>query len=183
MITNSTRTGTVEEGLADIAHRVFSGQISDTKLLISSLRSIIPNDEQFRLAFQTASVSNRRLAKYYLRALEMAAKDEAEPWHIPNDDKAIINLEHILPEKPEGNWPQFNDDQVRLYHRRLGNFVLLRASENSTLKSAPFSEKKSVYADSPYALTSQVAGASNWTAKEITDRQEVLSQFALKAWS
>jgi Protein of unknown function (DUF1524) len=41
---------------------------------------------------------------------------------------------HILPEKPEGNWPQFNEDQIRLYFKRIGNLVLLRASENSMLK-------------------------------------------------
>lgn len=183
MITNSTRTGSVEEGLADAAHKLFQGQIADAKALIDALKPILPNDEQFRLAFQTATVSNRKLAKYYLRALEMAAKGEAEPWHIPNDDKAIINLEHILPERPEGNWPQFSDDQVKLYYRRLGNFVLLRASENSTLKSAPFDEKKVVFATCPYALTSQVAQATAWTTKEITERQETLSSYALKAWS
>lgn len=182
MITNLTRTGTVEEGLAETAHGIFSNKTTTAKSLAGSLKAIVPNDEQFRLAFQTATVSNRKLAKYYLRALEMAAKGEAEPWHIPNDDKAIINLEHVLPEKPEGNWPQFSDEQVRLYYRRIGNFVLLRASENSTLKSAPFSEKKNVFAKSPYALTSQVGQASDWTIKEITDRQTGLSDYALRAW-
>lgn len=64
-----------------------------------------------------ATVSNRKLARYYLRSMELAAKDEAESWHIPNDDRSTINLEHVLPEKPEGNWPQFNDDQVRLHYK------------------------------------------------------------------
>jgi len=183
MITNATRTGTVEEGLAHAAHQVFDGKLSDGRSLIEGLKSIYPNDEQFRLAFQTATVSNRKLAKYYLRALEMAASGEAEPWHIPNEDKSVINLEHILPEKPEGNWPQFTEDQVKLYYKRIGNFVLLRASENSTLKSAPFDQKKIVYSNAQYSLTSGVAKAAAWTTKEILARQEHLSTFALKAWS
>jgi hypothetical protein len=182
MIAGSTRTGTVEEGLAAAAHKIYLGEISDANAVYSSLKSIIPNDEQFRLAFQTATVSNRKLAKYYLRSLEMVAKQEGEPWHIPNDDKSVINLEHVLPERPEGNWPQFTDDQVRLFYKRIGNLALLRASENSTLKSGGFDTKKPVYQQSPYALTAQIAQAGSWTIKEIVERQEVLSGYALKAW-
>ena len=41
------------------------------------------------------------LARYYLRSLETAAKNEAEPWFIPTDDGTVINLEHVLPKQPE----------------------------------------------------------------------------------
>jgi hypothetical protein len=182
MISGSTRTGTVEENLATAANRIFKGEIVDAVTLYGSLRSIIPTDEQFSLAFQTATVSNRKLAKYYLRSLEMVAKGEAEPWHIPNDDKAVINLEHVLPEKPEGNWPQFTDEQVKLFFKRIGNLALMRASDNSSLKSTGFGDKRVVYAESPYALTKQIAQAKDWTTKEIVNRQEVLADYALKAW-
>ena len=113
MIASSTRTGTVEEGLADAAHEIFDGAIPDTNGLKAKLRGLTPTDGQFRAAFENATVSNRKLARYYLRSLEMTAKNQAEPWHIPNDDQSIINLEHVLPEKPIGNWPQFNDDEVK----------------------------------------------------------------------
>jgi hypothetical protein len=182
MIAGSTRTGSVEEGIADAAHKIFIGEITDASGLYDDLKPIVPNDEQFRLAFQNATVSNRKLAKYYLRSLEMVAKNEKEPWHIPNDDKSVINLEHILPEKTEGNWPQFTDDQARLFYKRIGNLALLRASENSDFKSAGFDVKRTAYKNSPYALTSQVGDATEWTVKQIMDRQEVLSKYALKAW-
>jgi hypothetical protein len=74
--------------------------------------------------------------------MELAAKDETEPWHLPNDDRSMINLEHILLERPDGNWPQFSDDQVKAFYKRIGNFCLMRASDNSTAKSAGFSIKK-----------------------------------------
>jgi hypothetical protein len=84
----------------------------------------------------------------------MTAKAEPEPWHIPNDDKNIINLEHVLPEKPMGNWPKFESDMVKLYWRRIGNLALLRVSENSGLKSDAFTVKAKVYKEAPYVLTS-----------------------------
>jgi hypothetical protein len=72
-------------------------------------------------SFVNTRVSKAQLARYYLRSLEMAAKGEAEPWFMPTADRAIINLEHVLPKKPEENWPQFTSDEVALYTNRLGN--------------------------------------------------------------
>ncbi len=182
MIASSTRTSSVEEGVAEAAHKIYTSEIAEAEALYKKLKSIVPTDEQFSLAFQNATVSNRKLAKYYIRSLEMVAKGEQEPWHIPNDDKAIINLEHVLPEKPEGNWPQFTDEQVRLYYRRIGNLALLRASENSSVKSESFDVKRLVYQKSPYVLTEEIGKNTTWTIKEITTRQERLAKYALKAW-
>jgi Protein of unknown function (DUF1524) len=142
----------------------------------------MPTDEAFRAAFETATVSNGKLARYYFRSMELAAKSESEPWHIPNDDRNVINLEHVLPERPGGNWPAFTDDQLKLYCRRIGNLCLLRASDNSTAKSAAFSEKKPIFEASPYVLTSQIGDVDDWTATEITVRQTTLATIALKTW-
>jgi Protein of unknown function (DUF1524) len=133
MIASSTRTGSVEEGIADAAHKIFKDEIPTASALKSRLKDLTPTDGPFVAAFETATLSNRKLARYYLRSMELAAKSEPEPWHIPNDDKSAINLEHVLPERPEGNWPQFTDEQVKLYYKRIGNLCLMRASDNSVL--------------------------------------------------
>ncbi|HTV36993.1 MAG TPA: DUF262 domain-containing protein, partial [Xanthobacteraceae bacterium] len=101
MIAGSTRTGSVEEGIANAAHSIFDGKTNDAATLKAALKALTPTDGVFTAAFENASVSNRKLARYYLRSMELAAKSEPEPWHIPNDDKSAINLEHVLPEKPE----------------------------------------------------------------------------------
>jgi Protein of unknown function (DUF1524) len=132
MIAGSTRTGTVEEGLANAGHKLFINEIGNAVDLITHLHGILPNDAQFKAAFETATVSNHRLARYYLRSLEMAAKGEAEPWHIPNDDRSVINLEHVLPEIVLS----------RSNYRRIGNLALLRASENANLKSIDLVQKR-----------------------------------------
>ncbi len=182
MIGNRTRTGSVEEGLADAGHKIFKGEISDCQMLKQSLASISLTEGQFRTAFQSATVTKGTLARYYLRSLEMKAKGEPEPWHIPNDDKGIINLEHVLPDKTEGKWPQFSDDEVRSHRNRIGNLVLLRVRDNSHLKSEKFDLKRAVYAKSPYELTRQVSLYDDWTTQKIEDRQSVLADLALKTW-
>jgi len=114
--------------------------------------------------------------------MELAAKSEPEPWHIPNDDRSAINLEHVLPEKTEGNWPQFTDEQVKLYYRRIGNLCLMRASDNSATKSAAFASKKPIFERSPYVLTKQIADATEWTWEDIVARQKTLAAIAIRTW-
>jgi Protein of unknown function DUF262/Protein of unknown function (DUF1524) len=182
LVASSTRSESIIEPIATAAHEVFKGDIQTWKDLKSRLLKIIPTDDQFKQAFETATVSKAALARYFLRSLEMAAKQEATPWFVPNDDRQTINLEHVLPEKPESNWPNFDEEQVRGYSKRIGNLALLLAKSNSDLKSAGFEVKKEIYQNTPYVLTSQIATLDTWGETEIAERQKVLAGFALVAW-
>lgn len=182
IIASSTRTSSVEIPLASAAKSVFEGTIETAKRLRDDLASITPKDGEFQTAFETARVSNAKLARYYLRSLEMTAKNESEPWFVPQDDRQVINLEHVLPKKPEQNWPLFSEDEVRQLSTRLGNVALLRASDNSNLKSEAFEYKKQVFAASPYVLTSQIADVDEWTSETIAERQRRLAELAVRTW-
>ena len=182
MIASSTRTGTVEEGVASAAHEIYVGRIDRSEGLKQALEKITPSDGRFTAAFEQATVSNRKLARYYLRSLELQAENEDVAWYIPNDDKGIINLEHVLPQHPEGNWPQFSDDELKSYHRRIGNLCLMAASDNSAANSNDFESKREVYSRSPYQLTRELAEYSEWTAEVIAERQARLAQLAPEAW-
>lgn len=182
MIASSTRTGTVEEGLALAGNRVYTRDISSTDDLKDQLGKITPTDGRFRAAFESATVSNRKLARYYLRSLELSASGDDQPWHIPNDDQTVINLEHVLPEKPGTTWPQFSDDEVKIYRNRIGNLTLLRSTDNSRLKSDEFTEKRAVYVDCPYKITKCIAEVEDWTSERIAERQKWLAGLALDTW-
>ena len=182
IVASSTSRGAVEEKLAGAARLVFSEELSDAAALQKKLGTIIPVDEQFRKAFEGATVSKAALARYYLRSLEMAAQSEQSPWFVPNDDKQIINLEHVMPSVPGAGWENADEDTVRFYSKRIGNLALLLAKSNSDLKNSEFSKKKAVYADSPYVLTRQIADVDDWGADEISARQKGLAKLALQAW-
>jgi hypothetical protein len=186
IIASSTRSGSVELPIAAAANKIFSGddktQITQASALRKELSGVIPVDEQFRQAFEVATVSKASLARYYLRSLEMAAKNESNPWFIPNDDRGAINLEHVLPERPEGNWEQFDEESVRVYVKKLGNLALLLAKNNSDLKSSDFETKKAIYKDSPYKLTKQISTISDWSPSAISERQKELAKLALRVW-
>lgn len=182
VIASGTRSGSIEQAIAHAAFAVFSGATVTALAMKKSLVEITPSNEEFRAAVEIAKVSNARFARYYLRSLEMAAKNEPEPWFVPTDDRSIINLEHILPKKPMGNWPLFTTEEAELWLNRLGNQALMRASDNSDSRSGPFEDKKKIYEKSPYALTSQVATASTWTPDAIATRQKSLAEIAVRTW-
>jgi hypothetical protein len=181
-IASNTRSGAVELPLAEAAKAVFSESITAADELKAELADVTPSDARLNAAFEFARVSNARQARYYLRSLQMAADAEEEPWFIPQTDRDVINLEHVLPRDPEGNWPHFTDDEVRQNSTRLGNLALMRASDNSVLKSAGFEEKKVVLADSPYSLTAQIGQQAEWTPATIQERQKELAELAVRAW-
>lgn len=182
MVASSTRSSGVELPLARAAHSVWEGSISSAKKLRQALKSITPSDEEFRNRFEDVRVASSKLARYYLRSLERTAMGEEEPWFVPIDDNTVINLEHILPKKPDDNWPQFRADEVRIYGNRLGNLALMRASDNSSLKNDAFGSKRDVFGESPYVLTSRIGAYAAWTADEIVERQKLLASLAAATW-
>jgi hypothetical protein len=182
-IASSTRTGSVEQALSTSATKIYAGEIKTAAALKSALKDTIPTDTTFENAFRTARVSNGKLARYYLRSLEVEAEGDATPWMIPNDDQLVINLEHILPKNPIGNWSQFGtDEDAGAFTNRLGNQALLLAGENSKLGSEAFDTKKAVFAKSPYVLTSIVSNVTDWNATEIDLRQQNMAALAVKTW-
>ena len=183
MIAGVTRTGKVEGGSAEAARKTYAGEVATATELRVELAGFAPSDSEFVQAFEVARVSNRKLARYYLRSMELEANNESQPWHMPNDNRNEINLEHVLPEKPEGNWPQFSEEDRALYWKRIGNLCLMRAKDNSTLKSAPYTDKKAVYEKSGYRLTRDIACADVWTKSAIEERQKRLARLALKTWA
>jgi hypothetical protein len=182
LIAATVRSGSVESTLSDAARDIHNGSITTAEDLKVRLTQLTPSDSQFKESFERARVTSAKLGRYYLRSLERAAKGEHTPWFLPEDDAAIINLEHVLPQRPEDNWPDVSEDDVTQYAKRLGNLVLMLAKDNADLRSAGFAQKRQVYKQSPYVLTSQVAESVTWTPQEIIERQKILADYAVLAW-
>ena len=69
-----------------------------------------------------------------------------------------------------------------MYVNRLGNQALLRASNNSNVRSAGFVAKQRLYQQSPYILTSMIAELADWTPTAVAERQTKLANLAVVAW-
>lgn len=182
IIASSTRSGSVEQPLANAARAVFAEETTTSKSLFKALEGIVPTNKVFEERFSVATVSNARLARYYLRSLEVSAAGEAEPWFIPNEDPTAITLEHVLPLRTEGNWNHIEPEVAKAYAKRIGNLALLQATGNSDLKSDSFDVKKPVLASSAYETTARIANWDSWDASAITERQNELAKLAVTTW-
>jgi hypothetical protein len=111
----------------------------------------------------------------------MKRKGINEPEWVPNEDMDI-NLEHVIPDNPDKNWPNLDRDTVASLYTRLGNMVLLQASKNSVIGNSPFSDKRKAFRESAYVLTAEVAEYRDWTAKEVAQRQAKLADTAVQTW-
>ena len=183
LIASSTRSGSVENPLAEAAKLVSEGRLTTAAALKQQLATVIPADVKFRQGFEFASVSKASLARYYLRSLESMANDDNMPYFIPNDDRQTINLEHVLPRQPDPVWlSSFTEESARINARRIGNLALMLATDNSTIRSEGFETKRPLYEDSPYVLTQEIASVSEWNEEAISARQKRLADLAVTTW-
>jgi hypothetical protein len=174
--------GVLEKHYSDRAQDIHAGKIKTAAQLSKAMLDVAPSDGEFEKAVATTTVSQAYLARYYLRALEKQAAGETQPELVPNANEEEVTLEHVLPLKPESNWPQFDPESAKAYQRRLGNMVLLQQKLNSSLRSSAFSRKRTVLAKSEYVLTSRVGKLGDWTPQAIDKRQRQLAELAVRAW-
>jgi len=164
------------------AEDVGTKRITTARELREAMEEYVPNDVEFEEAFATARVSRARLARYYLRAVDKTIKADPQPEYVANDDAEQITLEHVLPLNPSAQWDASSED-AQAAQRMLGNMVLLRANQNRELGNTPFAEKKTLFKQSGYSVTNQVAIYDEWSMKEIRDRQSLMAKIAVKTWS
>jgi hypothetical protein len=174
--------GTLENHYCQAAKEIRDGALATGKQLLNRLKSVIPNDIQFRDAFAIATVSKTYLARYYLRALEQQKHGDNDPELVPNDNADVINLEHVLPQTPSPAWKYIPFEEQVVLTKRVGNLALMKTKINAKAGNDDFSSKKQHYKGSKFTLTSSIAEESNWDRAAIDRRQSVLADLAVKTW-
>ena len=104
-------------------------------------------------------------------------------------DHKTITIEHVLPQNPSetSEWYiLFSEDERNYWTDRLANLVLLSRSKNASAQNFDFQRKKEEYFTrkgvAPFALTTQVLNASEWTPEVLESRQKKLTQELSKEW-
>jgi hypothetical protein len=174
--------GTLEKVYSDTAKAVTEEKVKTPKEVIQAFKNV-PSDSAFLSAFSIASVSKQKVARYYLRELEIA-EDSDNAQTIPNHDTNSVNLEHVLPTTPDPVWKDiFTDDEMRSYQKRIGNLAIMSAKLNSSIGNGSFEDKKDHYKDSAFFFTRELANEVSWRKEAIDSRQKKMAEVAVKHWS
>lgn len=181
LIAGKQGTGALELLYGQAALKIAGGEIKTAAGVARHMSKEVPNDAKFESDFSLARVSRAALARYYLRALERQQRNEKEPYFIPNDGLEI-NLEHVMPETPSHDWSHVSQDVFDSHVSRIGNQVLLKASQNSALGNKGYSKKKPTLEEADFELTKWAAEYKSWGAQQIEDRQNKLAKLAVSTW-
>ena len=181
LVAGGARSGGVETAIGNAAKNVTTRKTNTANELSMAMDAVIPNDSRFELAFRTFTVANHRLARYYLRTLEVIAIHQPEPEWVPNEDR-VITLEHVLPQHPGENWPGIESAMHSTYFKRLGNMALLAQTPNADIGNSAFDDKKQVFEASDYILTQEISTEQTWGPTEIEKKQSRFAELAAKAW-
>jgi hypothetical protein len=179
--------GTVEETIYSIAVKIHEKEIRNAAQLAKAAADIVHNDAIFQAHVATMRVSNGKLARFLLAAIEDYAKGEDDPDHEITRDTGKVNLEHIIPDAASEraiHWPELTAEEGESLANRLGNLTLLPYKKNSNLNGLDFPAKKAVYASCEgIYITKAIADKYNtWGEKEVNQRQADLAKVAVKVW-
>jgi hypothetical protein len=176
-------TNEQERTYNSVAQRIAQGEFTSAAQIIRALAPIYVNDPTFQQNFaakvmRTPSSRNKRIALHLFFAIESHLTG-----HQYDADSPRYSLEHILPENPGANWPQFSNEQAEDAVYRLGNFTLLETSANRDLGNVAFGTKRLVYAESSFELTRRVAEENQeWDLDRLAERQRWLARQATAIW-
>ena len=147
---------------------------------LSVLGKIYPSDDSFFNSFSEKVLKieqSDKKAKYLLYRIES---------HLNKDkfDFDALTLEHILPKKYGKNWEENFDETDRMdtFVNRIGNMTILNKNDNQSLGNKNFTEKKEVFAGSPFKITRKCAEYQVWNEKIISEHQNWLGEQAKSLW-
>jgi hypothetical protein len=179
-------SGDLESVFGEIAFGIRSGTHSSAGHVADALRAI-NSDSKFRTAFELAVIAKTKakLARYVLSKLN-DAMGGPELEHIANQDPKIVNLEHVLPQKPTANWKADFSLQVAAedYVYRIGNLTLLTAKVNNSVANKSFPVKQGLaFKKSKLKINDSLKRVKKWGDKEIETRQKQMAKTALQVWN
>jgi Protein of unknown function DUF262/Protein of unknown function (DUF1524) len=181
------RTGALETSAAKTAKAIADKKATTASAAWKELKSIVPNDEDFKLAFARYSESTAKVAKYVLSALELEARRRDTGSFAELEPSPQLTLEHILPQSPGDPWKAVLEPDPELidYTERLGNLTLLTKGSNKSAGNQSYADKASaIYQKSSLLITSGIpTHYSNWERDSIRSRQDWLASLAPSIWS
>ena len=170
-----------EEGFAKIAEQYYNKNI-ELDAYVKSIRGFGYDDVQFK-----SLLTNKDWEPKDVKYLLSEIYNRKTPTLVIKDS---VDLEHILPKniKKTGYWGEFDIESHKMYHKKLGNLILLDKGANRGLGNKEFSIKVDKYKkikeknkildiDAQDIIKMEV-----WTKESIDSRTKKLVDLIVSLW-
>jgi hypothetical protein len=174
--------GTAERAYCDAAVRIRSGSVRSTEGVLDAIKVLVPSDEQFRSALQTASAPNANLTRYLLTAFEQQLSHKDDPYLISSAELRDRVMQRVLPASAGAEWAEFEGEDLVAWSKRLGNFVLRSRGESIRSSERVWVDLQHEFARSDIESNRLLAEVSDWSPAEICKRQEHFAELAVAIW-
>ena len=180
------RPSEYEKPLVHLGESINYGDISTIKYFVDFLKGIdkyeIMNDKKYTSLFtNNLHAITEEKAKYIL--MSIVTNEQSDLIVKPSD----CALEYILPKASadQSSWKAFSESEATGMARSLGNLTLLHKKDklNDEQLGKNFPDKKSVYSDSIYNITSEVAKEKDWSPDTVRKRLKRLVENAKDIWN
>jgi len=185
--TVSIRYNVIGQRQANDQERIYNQialEISDQKIknlsqIKEKLREIYIEDEDFKSDFLKKEIKtgqSDKKARYLLMRIEKSINNGF------SIDESETTLEHILPQKWESYLWWSNGDFEEGDSNSLGNMTLLDKKTNKNAGTNSFIDKKNLFVESSYKVTSQICEFEEWNHNAIVKRQKWLADKSAACW-
>lgn len=159
---------------------IYSVKAVDDAIAIISEHSTMKRNTEFNESFSKAtpkSITSKyilfRITRHHQEAIEWGSKE--------------IHLEHVMPQKPTGQWLKTKNSDPDKYEdnlNRIGNLTLLQDKLNQSASNKDFkTKKKDYYGKSRLLVTRDSFRSYNaWGYDQISQRQKELLVMVNKIW-
>lgn len=131
---------------------------------------------EFIYASPKGNISKMILSRIVAHQQESIDTNKGDAW-----------LEHIMPQKPKGEWSKLKENDAELYDfsiNRLGNLTLLKNKLNVGASNKDFKVKnEEYYKKSRLTITTELDSYNEWDFNSIDKRQEKLYETAKIIWT
>jgi hypothetical protein len=182
-VIGSSSTAEQERTYNSVAEQVATKKITTLAAALPAMQSIYPADATFRSNFaekviRTSQTRNNRVVRYILCSLEK---------HLGGQDLDFssdsFNVEHVLPQSPQGGWEAFDNEEVDALVYRLGNMTLMKSNANKDVGNSPYTQKRGAYEASNFEITRRIASENqDWTPERVAARQTWMASQATAIW-
>lgn len=185
----------LNSALASLDGQVMGAAENDTDKYVDAMAWImtegqsenlrIPSDADFRHAIEERDlykVTGEWREYLWDRLENMDSKEHVDVAGGLHD--GTITIEHVLPQKPNAAWKTALGLGWADTHKRWVNTVanLTITGYNSELSNRPFTEKRALYAESPYRLTRALGALDSWGEDELKTRAALLCDRFVALW-
>ncbi len=132
----------------------------------------VPDEVQlYDMVLNSNAYKNKNVLRIFLDKLE----HDQNPAPVDLDK---LNIEHIMPQNPKGEWYDILNIDQETYERnvnRLGNLTLASISDNSKMQNRLWDYKNKILADTSHLkINKEILEIDQWTIEEIDKRTKCL---------